>query len=151
MDNIDALAEFRESTHIATTASETVATRWAFREMMEKQAMTICMFDISWVGGISEAKRISTMAEAYRMPIAPHDCVGPVTLAFSVQLSLNAPNALIQETVRAYNATWYKDIVDKLPRIEGGYAYPSEEPGIGMVLLESFEKNADTTSKRSDL
>ena len=57
MDNIDALVAFRNSTHIAVTASETVATRWAFREMFEKQAMTICMFDISWVGGISEAKR----------------------------------------------------------------------------------------------
>lgn len=149
MDNIDALAEFRHSTHIATTASEQVATRWAFREMMQKQAMTICMFDISWVGGISEAKRISTMAEAYRMPIAPHDCVGPVTLAFSVQLSLNAPNALIQETVRAYNATWYKDIVDELPRIEGGFAYPSEKSGIGMELLDKFLDDAQTTSKIS--
>lgn len=151
MDNIDALAEFRRSTHIATTASETVATRWAFREMMERQAMTICMFDISWVGGISEAKRISTMAEAYRMPVAPHDCVGPVTLAFSVQLSLNAPNALIQETVRAYNATWYLDIVDELPRIEGGFAYPGDEPGIGMNLLESFEKHQDTTKVLSEV
>lgn len=151
MDNIDALAEFNRSTHVATTASETVATRWAFREMMEKQAMTICMFDISWVGGISEAKRISTMAEAYRMPIAPHDCVGPVTLAFSVQLSLNAPNALVQETVRAYNATWYLDIVDKLPHIENGFAYPSEEAGIGMTLLESFEKHEDTTSRLSEV
>jgi L-alanine-DL-glutamate epimerase-like enolase superfamily enzyme len=151
MDNIETLAEFRKSTRIATTASETVATRWAFREMFEKQAMTICMFDISWVGGISEAKRISTMAEAYRMPVAPHDCVGPVTLAFSVQLSLNAPNALIQETVRAYNATWYLDIVDKLPRIEGGFAYPAAEPGIAMNLSDKFLKDKATTSKVSEL
>jgi L-alanine-DL-glutamate epimerase-like enolase superfamily enzyme len=128
-----------------------VATRWAFREMFEKQAMTICMFDISWVGGISEAKRIATMAEAYRMPIAPHDCVGPVTLAFSVHLSLNAPNALIQETVRAYNATWYLDIVDKLPRIEGGFAYPSEEAGIGMELLDKFVKSKQTSSRVSEV
>ncbi len=151
MDNIDALAEFRRSTPIATTASETVATRWAFREMMVKQAMTICMFDISWVGGISEAKRISTMAEAYRMPIAPHDCVGPVTLAFSCQLSLNAPNALIQETVRAYNATWYMDIVNRLPNIESGFVYPDDEPGIGMTLLDSFEKDENTTNRLSEV
>ncbi|MDP6667852.1 MAG: mandelate racemase/muconate lactonizing enzyme family protein [Dehalococcoidia bacterium] len=133
MNNIDALAEFRQSTHIATTASEQVATRWAFREMFEKQAMTICMFDVSWVGGISEAKRIAAMAHAYQMPIAPHDCVGPVTLMFSVHLSLNAPNALIQETVRAYNATWYREIVDRLPRIESGFAYPPEGAGAGTI------------------
>ena len=151
MDNIDALAEFRHSTPIATTASETVSTRWAFREMFEKQAMTICMFDISWVGGISEAKRISTMAEAYRMPVAPHDCVGPVTLLFSVHLSLNAPNALIQETVRAYNATWYRDIVTRLPRIEGGFAYPPEGPGCGTELLDSFLASEQTASRVSEI
>ena len=151
MDNIDTLAEFRKSTDIATTASETVAIRWAFREMFEKQAMTICMLDISWVGGISEAKRIAAMAHAFHMPIAPHDCVGPVTLMFSVHLSLNAPNALIQETVRAYNNTWYKEIVDQLPRIENGYAFPPEGDGAGTNLLESFLKHPDTVVQGSDL
>jgi len=151
MDNIDTLAQFRQSTHIATTASEQVASRWAFREMFEKQAMTICMFDISWVGGISEAKRIASMAHAYHMPIAPHDCVGPVTLMFSVHLSLNAPNALIQETVRAYNATWYKEIVTELPKIENGYVYAPEGIGTGTELLESFLSDPQTTLQASDL
>ncbi len=151
MDNIDALVEFRKSTEVATTASETVASRWAFREMFEKQAMTICMFDISWVGGISESKRIAGMAHAYHMPVAPHDCVGPVTLMFSVHLSLNAPNALIQETVRAYNATWYRDIVDRLPKIENGYAYPPEGIGAGTELLDTFLNDPATTVIGSDL
>ena len=103
MDNFDTLAQFKSSTSIPTTASETVTTRWQFREMFEKRAVSICMFDISWVGGMSEAKKVSSMAESYNLPIATHDCVGPVTLAFSVQLSLNAPNTIIQETVRAFN------------------------------------------------
>ena len=151
MDNIDTLAQFRQSTHIATTASEQVASRWAFHEMFEKQAMTICMFDISWVGGISEAKRIASMVHAYHMPVAPHDCVGPVTLMFSVHLSLNAPNALIQETVRAYNATWYKDIVTNLPNIDNGYVYAPEGVGAGTELLDSFLKDPQTTMQASDL
>ncbi|MBI01032.1 MAG: dehydratase [Chloroflexi bacterium] len=151
MNNIDTLAEFRKSTDIATTASETVSTRWAFREMFEKQAMTICMLDISWVGGISEAKRIAAMADAFHMPIAPHDCVGPVTLMFSVHLSLNATNALIQETVRAYNNTWYKEIVDQLPNIENGYALPPEGYGTGTNLLRSFLSNPSTSVVESAL
>ena len=85
------------------------------------------------------------------MPIAPHDCVGPVTLMFSVHLSLNAPNALIQETVRAYNNTWYKEIVDQLPKIENGYAFPPEGDGAGTNLLESFLKHPDTVVQGSDL
>lgn len=151
MDNIAALVEFRRSTDVAVTASETVATRWAFREMFEAQAMTICMFDISWVGGISESKRIAAMAEAYHMPIAPHDCVGPVTFVNSVHLSLNAPNALIQETVRAFNASWYRDIVTELPVIENGHALPPEGIGIGTELLQSFLEDPETETRNSTL
>ena len=151
MDNIDALVQFRRSTDIAVTASETVATRWAFREMFEKQAMTICMFDISWVGGISEAKRIAAMAEVYHMPVAPHDCVGPVTFMYSVHLSLNAPNALIQETVRAFNSTWYLEVVDKLPEIKNGFALPPEGIGACQTLLDSFVNDPKTTIRESNL
>ena len=91
------------------------------------------------------------MADAYQMPIAPHDCVGPVTLMFSVHLSLNAPNALIQETVRAYNATWYKDIVDTLPEIVNGFAYPPKCFGCGTNLLDKFILDEATSTKVSSL
>ena len=118
-----------------------------FREMFEKRAATICMFDISWTGGISEAKKISTMAESYNIPIATHDCVGPVTLAFSIHLSLNVPNTIIQETVRAFNNTWYQKIVNKLPKIENGYAYASNDFGCGVNLSNEFLSNKDTDKK----
>jgi len=151
MDNFDTLYQFKTSTHIPTTASETVSTRWQFREMFEKRAVSICMFDISWVGGVSEAKKIATMAESYNLPIATHDCVGPVTLAFSVQLSLNAPNTIIQETVRAFNNTWYQEIVNNLPDIRDGYAYATQEIGCGTNLSNSFINSKETITKTSSL
>ena len=151
MDNFDTLYQFKKSTSIPTTASETVTTRWQFREMFEKRAVSICMFDISWVGGLSEAKKVSTMAEAYNLPIATHDCVGPVTLAFSVQLSLNAPNTIIQETVRAFNNTWYQEIASNLPDIRNGYAYATSEIGCGITLSESFTENELTNKKYRSL
>ncbi len=52
--------------------------RPAFLEMMRKHAVGIVMLDLSSVGGISEAKKIATMAEAFQLPVAPHDCTGPV-------------------------------------------------------------------------
>jgi L-alanine-DL-glutamate epimerase-like enolase superfamily enzyme len=64
---------------------------------------------------------------------------------------LNAPNALIQETVRAYNNTWYKDIVDQLPRIENGYAFPPKGVGSGTNLLDKFLKDPKTTKMDSEL
>ena len=70
---------------------------------------------------------------------------------FSVHLSLNAPNALIQETVRAYTSSWYKDIVTDLPKIENGYVYAPEGIGAGTELLESFLSDPQTTVRASDL
>lgn len=135
MDNLDALSQFRAATHIPTCASETVATRWAFREMMERHAVSIVMLDIAWVGGISEARKIANMAEAHHLPFAPHDCTGPVTLMASVHLCMHAPNALTQEVVRAFNHGWYPQLVTTLPRIEEGFVYAPEAPGLGMALL----------------
>ena len=86
MDNLDALAQFKASTRVPTTASETLSTRYAFREMLEKRAVSIVMLDCGWVGGLSEAKKIATMAEAYHLPVAPHDCTGPVTYVADVHL-----------------------------------------------------------------
>ncbi len=138
MDNIDTLADFRKQMREPVTASEMVSTRWQFREMFERKGMDICMFDICWVGGISEAKRVASMAEAYNLPAAPHDCVGPITLMFSIHLSLNMPNAFLQETVRAYNATWYSEIVQRLAPMEDGYFLPPEGDGIGTEFQPSF-------------
>ena len=82
-DNVDALATFAAGTHMPVTLSETIATRRRFREVFEQGAAGIAMLDIAWCGGISEAKKIATMAEAYQLPIAPHDCTGPIVLIAS--------------------------------------------------------------------
>ena len=105
------------------------------------------MFDISWVGGISEAKKISTMAEAYNLPIAPHDCVGPITFLSSIHMSLSAPNAMIQETVRAFNNTWYLDIIETMPKIESGFVYAPKGIGIGTIFTEKFIQSKATETE----
>jgi galactonate dehydratase len=151
MNNLQALADFTRSTRVPVTASETLSTRWAFREVMERQAAGIIMLDLSWVGGISEARKIAAMAEAHQLPVAPHDCTGPVVLIASLHLGLNAPNALIQETVRAYLSTWYRDLVTELPRIEAGYAYPMTGPGLGTMLQPDLVNRPDAIVKVSRL
>src|ERR687893_420328 len=142
-DDLDALAEFASSTHVPVTASETLAGRSAFRELMEKGAAEIVMLDLSWCGGLSEAKKISTMAEAYHLPVAPHDCTGPVVLAASTHLCVNLPNALTQETVRAYYTGWYKELVTKVPEVSEGHVSPPEGPGLGTELLPGLGERPD--------
>lgn len=145
MDNIDALLQFRQSTRIPTTASETMSTRWQFREAFEKGALSVVMFDIGWVGGISEARKIATMAETYQLPIAPHDCVGPITLVAAVHLDYAVPNVFIQEVVRAYLYGVYPNLVTELPKVVDGEIRPLEGPGLGTALLPDIRTRADAT------
>jgi L-alanine-DL-glutamate epimerase-like enolase superfamily enzyme len=145
MHNLPALAELARTTRVPITASEALGTRWSFRDLLEQRAAGIIMLDVSWCGGLSEARKIAAMAEAYQLPVAPHDCTGPVVLMASVHLSMNAPNALIQETVRAFYTGWYTELVTTLPRIERGHVYLPEGPGLGTELLPGLERRSDAT------
>ena len=152
-DDLDALAEFASSTHVPVTASETLSGRSAFRELMDKGAAGIVMLDLSWCGGVGEAKKIATMAEARHLPVAPHDCTGPVVFTASSHLSINLPNALVQESVRAYYTGWYKELVTNLPTVSEGHVSPPEGPGLGIELLPELYKRPDAhllTSKLED-
>ena len=49
------------------------------------------------------------------MPVAPHDCTGPVVFMAACHFSLHARNTLIQEIVRAFYTGWYTELVTALP------------------------------------
>ena len=83
------------------------------------------------------------MAEAFELPIAPHDCTGPVVFMASSHLSLNAPNAVFQESVRALYTGWYKEVVNNLPKVKQGMISVSDKPGLGMDLFPGIEKRKD--------
>jgi galactonate dehydratase len=143
MVNADLLAGLRARTNVPICASETLATRRAFREFLEADALDVVMLDLSWCGGIGEAKKIATLAEAWGRPVAPHDCTGPVVLTASVHLSLNCPNTLVQETVRAFTTGWYREVLTELPEIRDGYVYPMAGPGLGTKLRPDRLSAAD--------
>jgi galactonate dehydratase len=147
MDDLATLALLARTTRVPITASEALGTRWSFRELLERHAAGIVMLDVSWCGGLSEARNIAAMAEAYQLPVAPHDCTGPVVLMASVHLSMHATNALIQETVRAFYTGWYTELVTNLPRIEQGYVYLPEGDGLGTELVAGLERRPDATIK----
>lgn len=140
MDSLSSLKRYAAASRAPLCASETLATRWAFRDLMETDSAGVVMLDLSWCGGISEAKKIATMAEAWHLPVAPHDCTGPVVLAASTHLSLNAPNALVQESVRAYYRTWYADLTTQLPTVTNGMITIPPGPGHGVGLAEDLDR-----------
>jgi L-alanine-DL-glutamate epimerase-like enolase superfamily enzyme len=140
MDSLASLKRYAEVAPGPICASETLATRWAFRDLLETGVAGIIMLDIAWCGGLSEARKIASMAEAWHLPVAPHDCTGPVVLAASTHLSLNAPNALIQESVRAYYRTWYTELVTAVPPVVNGQIAVPPGPGLGLELMPDIDR-----------
>ncbi len=145
IDNIDELAAFAGSTRIPTTASELVASKYGFRELLEKHVFGNIMFDFGWCGGITEARKIAAMADAYHLPVAPHDCTGPISLAVGVHFCVSQPNAHIQEMVRAYYSDWYPMLATELPRLDHGYLWPIEGAGIGTRIQPDIWKRKDAS------
>lgn len=148
MDSLSSLKRYADISPAPISASETLGSRFAFRDLLETGAAGVVMLDISWCGGLSEARKIAAMAEAWHLPIAPHDCTGPVVLCASTHLSLNAPNALVQESVRAFYKTWYRDLVTALPEVKNGMITVPPGAGLGMELHPDLER-AFTVSRRT--
>lgn len=150
MNGFTALADLRQRINTKITASETLATRQQFADLIRAQAVDIVMLDLGWCGGITEAKAIAAIAEANHLPIAPHDCTGPVVWAASCHLSMNAPNTLIQESVRAFYTGWYKELVNQLPVVEQGEITLPGGAGLGMQLMPELFTRADAVHRRTD-
>jgi L-alanine-DL-glutamate epimerase-like enolase superfamily enzyme len=150
MDSLASLKRYVAASPAPISASETLGSRWAFRDLLETGAAGVVMLDLSWCGGLSEARKIASMAEAWHLPIAPHDCTGPVVLCASTHLSLNAPNALVQESVRAFYRTWYRDLVTALPEVKDGMITVPPGPGLGMELHPDIGRAFTLSRKRSD-
>jgi len=149
MDSLSSLKRYAQASAAPICASETLASRWAFRDLLETGAAGVVMLDLSWCGGLSEARKIAAMAEAWHLPVAPHDCTGPVVLGASTHLSLNAPNALVQESVRAFYRTWYRDLVTALPEVRNGMITVPPGPGLGMELHPDIGRAYTVSRKRS--
>jgi galactonate dehydratase len=134
MCDVATLKEYARSTRIPVCASETLGGTAPFRDLLQAQAADIVMLDVGWCGGLTEARKIAALAEAYQRPVAPHDCNGPVVWVASVHLMLHIPNALVMEAVRAYYSTWYKDILTDLPLVKDGYIHGLPGAGLGTRL-----------------
>jgi L-alanine-DL-glutamate epimerase-like enolase superfamily enzyme len=143
LDSFEALGRLRDATSVRFAFGETMGNQFDFKRLFDTGAIDVVLFDFGWSGGISEGLRVAALAEAYGIPMAPHDCVGPVALCIGAHFSVSAPNVLIQETVRAYYTDWYKEIVTQLPVIGAGRIAPREAPGLGVELLPGLSSRPD--------
>ena len=149
MDSLDLLKQYAPHTDALICASETLAYKWGFKDYLQTGVAGVAMLDLSWCGGLTEARKIAAMADAWQLPVAPHDCTGPVVWTASTHLSLHAPNALIQESVRAFYTGWYKDLVTELPTVVNGMIFLNDKPGLGIELLPDLHQRADAVVRVS--
>jgi galactonate dehydratase len=132
--NVDVMAELARKTHIPLATGERIFTKWGFREVLEKRAATILQPDVCYAGGITELRLIAGMAEAYYLPIAPHNPQGPCSLAASYQVAASIPNFLIQERGDAE----HMDLLAKpLPPVTNGHRALPTDPGLGITIDEN--------------
>ena len=150
MTSPQALSEYARSTHIPVCASETLGSRFPYKDMLDRDAIGIAMVDLCWTGGLTEGRKIAALAETYHRPFAPHDCTGPVGFVAALHAAFSQPNTLIQESVRAFYTGWYKELVTELPTIENGHALPMEGPGLGTDLQPAIFNRPDLTVRRSE-
>ena len=129
--NHDVMAEIARGTHLPIATGERVFTKWGFREVLEKRAATILQPDLCHAGGITEVRLIAGMAEAYYAAIAPHNPLGPISLAAGVQLAASIPNFLCQEQV-SLGAGYLK----RPFTLRAGYLDLPTGPGLGIELDE---------------
>ena len=151
MDDMAALRRFTSATAVPTGASETVGNSSGIREVVDRGGASVVLFDPAWAGGITEARKISTVAEDRQLPAVCHDCTGPVNFAVNAHLSASMPSAFIQEGVRAFYRGWYRQLVTHLPVVDAGHVTPLEGPGIGTALHPQVWERPDLEVRSSRL
>ncbi|MGI9422425.1 MAG: mandelate racemase/muconate lactonizing enzyme family protein [Hyphomicrobiaceae bacterium] len=149
MDHLASIGEVAASTSCPIAVGETRGGRADFRQLLELEALSMLIMDLSWCGGISEARKVAVMAEPYHIPVAFHDCTGPVVLTASTHLALNARNCWVQEIVRAFYYGWYDRFVTQLPPIVKGEITVPEGPGLGTALQPDVVRRDDVAVRRT--
>jgi galactonate dehydratase len=149
-DNMAAYQTLQRATSIPLVLSERLMTRWQFREVLEKGIAQFINPDICWCGGIAEAKKIATMAETYYVPVAPHNCGGPVLHVASLHLAQNLPNLFMLESVRRHYLKEYQGLVSFAGPAQNGELRAPDAPGLGIELDASVFQRPDVAVRTID-
>jgi galactonate dehydratase len=138
-ENADAMAQVARAISIPVATGERLVTRFPFRELLEKGACAVVQPDLCHCGGLWEARKIATMAEAYYVAIAPHNPLGPIASAVNVHFGFAVPNFLIMEAVRA-DVPWRDEVViNPVKPVNGKLTLPTG-PGLGIDVNEEAAK-----------
>jgi galactonate dehydratase len=130
-------------TSVPIAHSETIATRYEIKDFLETKAMDILMYDLCWCGGVTEAKKMSDMADAYQVPTSPHTCGGPLLWLASMHLCMSVANFSYMESNYWKYTHQYPYFLNNVPVPIDGYVVAPETPGLGAEIRPEIFKNKD--------
>ncbi len=133
----ESMAQVKRATTIPIATGERLFNRWGYRRILETEAASLLQPDCCHAGGISEVRKIGTMAEAYYAGLAPHNPLGPVSTAACVQIDFAATNFVIQEIVDPEAIPEAMTFVKEPLPIVDGYIFPPTKPGLGVEIDEA--------------
>ncbi len=149
MDHLGSLGQVARATTAPIAVGETRGGIADFRALLELDALSLIIMDVAWCGGLSEARKVAAMAQAWHVPVAFHDCTGPVTLTAPTHLALATENCHIQEIVRAFYFGGYGELMTALPPVRNGRISAPEGAGLGIALQPDILKRSDCVIRRS--
>lgn len=131
---------------------ERLFTKYDFKRLLQAGGVDIIQPDLSHAGGLTEVKKIASMAEAYDVALAPHCPLGPIALAACLNVDATCYNAVIQEQSIGIHYNVGKSVLDyalnkqDFQFVDGFCAMPTK-PGLGievnkeLVLEENLTKH----------
>jgi len=140
-ENNEALKEIAQHTSIPIATGERMFSRWQFKNLLIDGYVDIIQPDLSHAGGITECKKIISMAEAFDVAAAPHCPLGPIALAACLQVDATCHNAFIQEQSLGIHYNKDSDLLDYLVdksvfEYENGCVNIPSNPGLGIEVNE---------------
>ena len=140
-ENNEALREIAAHTSIPIATGERMYSRWDFKKLLMDGYVDIIQPDLSHAGGITECKKIISMAEAFDVAAAPHCPLGPIALAACLQVDATCHNAFIQEQSLNIHYNQGSDLLDylletKVFNYDKGFVKIPDGPGLGITINE---------------
>ena len=149
-ENNEALRDIAQHTTIPIATGERMFSRWQFKKLLTDGYVDIIQPDVSHAGGITECKKIISMAEAFDVAAAPHCPLGPIALAACLQVDATCHNAFIQEQSLKIHYNQGSDLLDYLVdktvfEYHDGFVKIPDGPGLGIEMNEEFVREMART------
>jgi L-alanine-DL-glutamate epimerase-like enolase superfamily enzyme len=140
-ENVDVLAQVRAATRTLICTGENQYTRFDFIELLQRRAVDVIMPDLAKAGGIFEGKRIADIADAYYVPVAPHNVSSPLGMMAACHTVAAIPNFLALE-FHGRGIPWWEDLCDgEKPFVHEGVMTVSSRPGLGVELNDDVARS----------